>query len=85
MEATTTEASEQEAAQSGGSAGGGDERIGTVEEVQGVVIEVAFEQDNLPEINHALEIEIEGGQEDRDEDEKTKLICEVHSTSAMTA
>jgi F-type H+-transporting ATPase subunit beta len=78
VEATTTEAKDQETAQGGGSGGdAGGERIGTVEEVQGVVIEVAFEQDNLPEINNALEIELDMGAEERDEDEAHKLICEV--------
>jgi F-type H+/Na+-transporting ATPase subunit beta len=44
--------------------------VGTVEEVQGVVLEVAF-SDQLPEINNALEIEMES------DGEKGRLICEV--------
>src|SRR5437762_10341898 len=44
--------------------------VGTVEEVQGVVLEVAF-ADELPEINSALEIELE------EDGEKRRLICEV--------
>jgi F-type H+/Na+-transporting ATPase subunit beta len=44
--------------------------VGTVEEVQGVVVEVAFEGD-LPEINNALEIDLE-----RD-GEMTRLVLEV--------
>jgi F-type H+-transporting ATPase subunit beta len=46
------------------------EGTGTVEEVQGVVVEVAFEG-HLPEINNALEIELE-----RD-GEKSRLVLEV--------
>jgi F-type H+-transporting ATPase subunit beta len=33
--------------------------IGTVEEIQGVVVEVAFQPDELPEIYNALEVELE--------------------------
>jgi F-type H+/Na+-transporting ATPase subunit beta len=44
--------------------------VGTVEEVQGVVLEVAFPGD-LPEINNALEIELES------DGDKRRLICEV--------
>src|SRR3954464_6805468 len=44
---------------------------GTVEEVQGVVVEVAFPADNLPEIYNALEIDVE-----RD-GEATTLVLEV--------
>jgi len=47
-----------------------EEGVGTVEEVQGVVVEVAFTGD-LPEINTALEIEL-----DRD-GEKSRLVLEV--------
>ena len=36
--------------------GGGN--IGTVEEIQGVVVEVAFEPGELPEIYNALEVEL---------------------------
>src|SRR4051812_5360389 len=44
---------------------------GTVEEVQGVVVEVAFPADHLPEIYNALEIDVE-----RD-GEATTLVLEV--------
>src|SRR3954453_16916908 len=44
--------------------------VGTVEEVQGVVLEVAF-PDKLPEINNALEIEMET------DGDKRQLVCEV--------
>jgi F-type H+/Na+-transporting ATPase subunit beta len=48
------EASEQE--QSGD---GGSENIGTIEEIQGVVIEASFDADHLPQIYSALEVELE--------------------------
>src|ERR671922_2023712 len=48
----------------------GDAKVGTVEEVQGVVLEVAF-PDQLPEINNALEIEMDS------DSEKRRLVCEV--------
>src|SRR3954470_4763354 len=44
---------------------------GTVEEVQGVVVEVAFPADHLPEIYNALEISLERDGED------TTLVLEV--------
>jgi F-type H+/Na+-transporting ATPase subunit beta len=44
---------------------------GTVEEVQGVVVEVAFPAEHLPEIYHALEVDLE-----RD-GEPTTLVLEV--------
>src|SRR5215216_4902516 len=47
-----------------------DSNVGTVEEVQGVVLEVVFSED-LPEINTALEIELES------DGEKRRLVCEV--------
>jgi F-type H+-transporting ATPase subunit beta len=47
--------------------------VGTVEEVQGVVVEVAFPGD-LPEIYNALEIELE---EAAEEDNATRLVLEV--------
>ena len=49
-----------------------DAHLGTVEEVQGVVVEVVFPGD-LPEINHALEIELDSG----DGDGKRRLVLEV--------
>src|SRR6476646_2962525 len=45
--------------------------VGRVEEIQGVVIEAAFQDGHLPEINHALTI-------DRgDTDPPTQLVLEV--------
>jgi F-type H+-transporting ATPase subunit beta len=49
-----------------------DAHLGTVEEVQGVVVEVVFPRD-LPEINHALEIEMDSS----DGDGKRRLVLEV--------
>src|SRR4051794_25842950 len=68
MEAGTEEKKEQE--QQDEQNGSGDGNLGTIEEVQGVVLEVAF-GDNLPEIYNALEVEMEV------EGEKHTLICEV--------
>ncbi len=48
--------------------------VGTVEEVQGVVVEVAFPDGDLPEIYNALEIELEVAAE---EDNATRLVLEV--------
>jgi F-type H+/Na+-transporting ATPase subunit beta len=51
---------------------GGRERVvGTVEEVQGVVIEAAFPSDELPDINNALELDMES------DGEKHRLVLEV--------
>jgi F-type H+-transporting ATPase subunit beta len=49
-----------------------DAHLGSVEEVQGVVVEVVFPGD-LPEINHALEIEMDSS----DGDGKRRLVLEV--------
>jgi F-type H+/Na+-transporting ATPase subunit beta len=66
MEAGTEEKQDREQQQDGQPG----EHIGTVEEVQGVVLEVVF-PDDLPEINNALEIEMDS------DGEKHKLVCEV--------
>src|ERR671910_1870172 len=47
--------------------------VGTVEEVQGVVIEVAFPE-GLPEIYNALEVELDA---EGDEDGTGRLVLEV--------
>jgi F-type H+-transporting ATPase subunit beta len=47
--------------------------VGTVDEVQGVVVEAVFQGDHLPEINHALEIEMDSA----DGGEKRRLVLEV--------
>jgi F-type H+/Na+-transporting ATPase subunit beta len=47
-----------------------DAHLGTVEEVQGVVVEAVF-PDDLPEINHALEIEMDSADGER------RLVLEV--------
>jgi F-type H+-transporting ATPase subunit beta len=56
----------------------GDGNVGTVEEIQGVVIEVAF-PDELPEIYSALEVELEryGDEEREDEAGTGRLVLEV--------
>jgi F-type H+/Na+-transporting ATPase subunit beta len=64
VEAGTQTGSEQQ------QAGGRATRVGKVEEVQGVVIEVVF-HDGLPEIYNAIEIELES------DGEKRRLVCEV--------
>jgi F-type H+-transporting ATPase subunit beta len=50
------------------------DNVGTVEEVQGVVVEVAFPSEHLPEIYNALEIELEAVAE---EGNATRLVLEV--------
>src|SRR5918997_1325630 len=51
----------------------GDGNVGTVEEIQGVVVEVAF-PDDLPEIYNALEVELD---QEGDEEGTGRLILEV--------
>jgi F-type H+/Na+-transporting ATPase subunit beta len=72
MEAGTEEKQAQEKQEQRETRRDGDRRVnvGTVEEVQGVVLEVAFTEE-LPEINSALEIELE------EDGQKRRLICEV--------
>ncbi len=52
----------------------GDQNSGTVEEVQGVVVEVAFPAGHLPEIYNALEIELDQAEEEGND---TRLVLEV--------
>src|SRR5919107_1037903 len=54
----------------------GDGNVGTVEEIQGVVIEVAF-PDELPEIYNALEVELERYGGENEEEETGILVLEV--------
>jgi F-type H+-transporting ATPase subunit beta len=86
MEASTEERDDQQQEeQTSGNGSGGDEAIGRVEEVQGVVLEAVFQPDHLPEINFALEIEMpdpdaaaNSGDGDDDKKSATKiLVCEV--------
>ena len=63
MEAATQKDEQQKDEQKGD----GDGNIGTVEEIQGVVVEVAFEPGELPEIYNALEVELKT---DFDEEEQ---------------
>jgi F-type H+-transporting ATPase subunit beta len=67
VEASTEEQQQQE------SRDGDSKNVGTVEEIQGVVIEAVFPGD-LPEINHALEVELKAQTE---EGETRRLVCEV--------
>ena len=81
MEASTKEKQKQEQdqeQQEERSEGGKDKKdnVGTVEEVQGVVLEAVF-PDGLPEINHAIVLEIEGGDDDGEGDGSRTLVCEV--------
>ena len=82
MEASTEEKQdkEQQEERSERSDGDGKDKnnVGTVEEVQGVVLEAVF-PDGLPEINHAIVLEIEGGDDDAEgEGDGTRtLVCEV--------
>jgi F-type H+/Na+-transporting ATPase subunit beta len=55
---------------------GGDGNVGTVEEIQGVVIEVAF-PDGLPEIYNALEVDLEHYADEEHQHEVGTLVLEV--------
>jgi F-type H+/Na+-transporting ATPase subunit beta len=50
--------------------------VGRVEQVTGVVVDVAFPEE-LPEIYSALTVKLDSRGEDRDEDEATELVLEV--------
>jgi F-type H+-transporting ATPase subunit beta len=79
MEQATTEQKEERTDQRGEDGSGSNgQNVGTVEEIQGVVIEAAF-PDKLPEIYNALEIELEQAGEEEGVSAATggKLICEV--------
>src|SRR5215208_6052442 len=73
MEAGTEEKQQDQESQDQERQDGGGSNVGTVEEVQGVVLEVVFPE-GLPEINNALEIEMDSDDEDG---EKHTLVCEV--------
>jgi F-type H+-transporting ATPase subunit beta len=53
-----------------------DGNVGRVEQVTGVVVDVAFPE-QLPEIYSALTVRTDAGAADRDEDEATELVLEV--------
>jgi F-type H+-transporting ATPase subunit beta len=74
MEAATQREEQQEEQQRAE----GDGKVGTVEEIQGVVVEVAF-PDELPEIYNALEVDLEryGDEERADEAGTGRLVLEV--------
>jgi F-type H+-transporting ATPase subunit beta len=78
VEASTEEQQQQEQRREEerrqeGSQNGDSSNVGTVEEIQGVVIEAVF-PGKLPEINHALEVELEAQAQ---EGGSTRLVCEV--------
>jgi F-type H+-transporting ATPase subunit beta len=73
---------EEHASQLGADNGSGDGKlaVGRVEEIQGVVIEAAFEGDHLPEIYNALHIDLEQYGEEEGVSSGTGggiLVCEV--------
>ena len=55
---------QQEESSSNGSSSNGQGGVGRIEEVQGVVIEAVFDEDELPEIYNALEVEFESPEEE---------------------
>jgi F-type H+-transporting ATPase subunit beta len=79
MEASTQET--QEKIYGGGSANGQGTNVGRIEEIQGVVIEAVFENENLPEIYNALEVDFTSPEEDPEVSSGTagggKLVFEV--------
>jgi F-type H+-transporting ATPase subunit beta len=79
MEASTQET--QEKIYGGGSADGQGTNVGRIEEIQGVVIEAVFENENLPEIYNALEVDFTSPEEDPEVSSGTagggKLVFEV--------
>jgi F-type H+-transporting ATPase subunit beta len=73
---------EEQQERSGGANGSdGSKGVGRVEEIQGVVIEVVFPPDELPDIYNALEIDLEQYGEEEGVSAGTggggKLVCEV--------
>src|SRR3954451_14749863 len=61
MEAATQNEEKQDEQKSNG-----DGNVGTVEEIQGVVVEVAFQPGELPEIYNALEVELDTDEADEE-------------------
>src|SRR5688572_10248613 len=51
-----------------------DRNVGRIEEIQGVVVEASFEAGKLPEINNAIVVEREGGE---DQNVSGNLVFEV--------
>jgi F-type H+-transporting ATPase subunit beta len=78
LEAGTKEEQEREDQEQNGSGDGDKANMGRVEEVQGVVIEAVF-PDKIPDINHALIMEIEEEQTEEDESggNSRQLVFEV--------
>jgi F-type H+-transporting ATPase subunit beta len=79
MEASTQETQEQ--IYGGDAADGQGGAVGRIEEIQGVVIEAVFDEDNLPEIYNALEVEFTSPEEapgiSSGTAEEGKLVFEV--------
>jgi F-type H+-transporting ATPase subunit beta len=78
----STEQREDQTSGGGNGRGSGDDTLGRVEEVQGVVIEAVFQAEHLPQINDALEIEMPDPDASADAEEDTGdakkiLVCEV--------
>src|SRR6187551_1874924 len=74
MEAATQNEEKQDEQKSNG-----DGNVGTVEEIQGVVVEVAFQPGELPEIYNALEVKLDryGDAEREEEAGIGTLVLEV--------
>jgi F-type H+-transporting ATPase subunit beta len=71
VEAGTKEKQEQQQQEERSENGDREQNVGTIEEVQGVVVEAVF-PDQIPDINHALELDMGA-----DGDEKRRLVLEV--------
>jgi F-type H+/Na+-transporting ATPase subunit beta len=67
---------EENGNESNGASGSNGRNVGRIEQVTGVVVDVAF-PDELPEIYSALTVRMEEGAADRDSDEATELVLEV--------
>src|SRR3954471_15052930 len=66
MEAATQKDEQQKDEQKDDERRDGDGNVGTIEEIQGVVVEVAFQPDELPDIYNALEVELETEEADEE-------------------
>jgi F-type H+-transporting ATPase subunit beta len=71
VEAGTKEQKQSEERGARQASGDGEKNVGRVEEIRGVVVEAVFSTDDLPDINHALEIEMET------DGDKRRLVLEV--------
>jgi F-type H+/Na+-transporting ATPase subunit beta len=71
VEAGTKEKQEQQEQEERRDGDDREQNVGTIEEVQGVVVEAVF-PDRIPDINHALELDLESNG-----DERRRLVLEV--------